>query len=578
MIHLPALRPTGTERRTTTVFGGYDRSAAAGEVGVWADQENMSGAAFPALATRGPRRTVRALDRPAGCLAKDALAVVEGPDLVYGEYRVPLELSTDPARCPKQLISMGAYLLIWPDKKYVNTQDLSDRGSLEHSVSASAAVALCRADGSDWGTYTASAAAPEAPEEGTLWLDTGAAAPVLRSWSAQLAVWTEIPETYLKFSAPNIGQGFSLYDGVTVSGLTGTLAEYNGDHVLHAADADYLVIPGILAAPVSAAAVTVARTVPDMDYVTECGNRIWGCKYGLVNGQSVNEIYASALGDFRNWNRFRGLSTDSFAAGRGSDGPFTAAVTHLGHPLFFKEDCIEKVYPAADGAHRIVTVEGRGVQRGCWRSAAVVGETLYYKSRDGVCAYDGSLPVPVGRALGETPYEDARAGSAGELYWLSMRDGSGAWHLFTYDTARRLWHRQDGTRAQMFACVRGSLHWIDETASALICADGDSEEPFAWSVTSGPLGCDLAENRYVSRLVIRCDTAGSVAVALRYDEDGTWQDKGTYSPGGLGSFVVPAPPRRCDHLRVRLSGTAPCRILSLSRLIQRGSDVRPASP
>lgn len=575
MIPAPALRDGGAIRRTTTVFGGYDRSGAAGQVGLWTDQENMSGAAWPALATRRPRRTVRTLDRPAGCLSKDALAVVEGPDLVYGGYRVPLELSTDPARCPKQLLSMGAYLLIWPDKKYVNTQDLTDRGSMERTVTAaSVTVTMCRADGSDWGVYTASAAAPEAPEAGALWLDTSGGGLVLRSWSAVSAAWEEIPETYLKLAAPNIGQGFSLYDGVTVSGLTGALADHNGAHVLTAAEPGFLVIPGILAAPASATAVTVARTVPDMDYVTECGNRIWGCKYGLVDGRPVNEIYASALGDFRNWNRFRGLSTDSFAAGRGSDGPFTGAATHQGHPLFFKEDCIEKVYPAADGAHGVVTVEGRGVRRGCWRSLALVGETLYYVSRDGVCAYDGALPVPVGRALGDGRWSNARAGAWGELYYLSMCDEAGAWHLFTYDAGRGLWHRQDATRAQMFAVSEGVLCWIDEEKSALIAADGDREEPFTWSVTSGPLGCDLAENEYVSRITIRCDTAGQVRLFLRYDEGEDWVDKGSFTGDGLGSALLPVAPRRCDHLRLRLTGTAPCRILSLSRLIRKGSDVR----
>ena len=66
----------------------------------------------------------------------------------------------------------------------------------------------------------------------------------------------------------------------------------------------------------------------------ECGNRLWGCKYGLVDGETVNEIYASKLGDFKNWNCFAGLSTDSYAAARGSDGPFTGAADYLGQPRF----------------------------------------------------------------------------------------------------------------------------------------------------------------------------------------------------------------------------------------------------
>ena len=94
---------------------------------------------------------------------------------------------------------------------------------------------------------------------------------------------------------------------------------------------------------------------------TGCG----GCKYGIVDGQAVNEIYACALGDFRNWNSFAGLSTDSYAAARGSDGPFTGAAACMGGVVFFKESCMERIYPAAGGGHQIVTVPCSGVRKRC---------------------------------------------------------------------------------------------------------------------------------------------------------------------------------------------------------------------
>ena len=496
--------------------------------------------------------------------------------MVYNGHTIEMGLSD--VR-PKQLLSMGAYLLIWPDKKYLNTRDFTDRGSMERrfALGADAAVtaALCRQDGAQYGDYAVSATAPEEPENGDLWMDIShPEVAVLKEWGSESGMWVTIPTTYVKLSAANVEQGFSLYDGVTVSGLTGALAKLNGSHVIQAVDTGHIVIPGILnAAATQTGGLTVSRDVPDMDFVTECGNRIWGCKYGMAGGRTVNEIYASKLGDFKNWHCYMGLATDSYAASRGSDGVFTGACTHLGHPLFFKESCIEKVFPDDGGAHRVVTVEGRGVQRGCWRSLAIVGETLYYKSRGAVCAYTGALPESVSAALGDESYDDARAGAVGELYYLSMRRGDGTWHLFTYDTARRIWHREDAVKAQMFAAVDGVLHWIDEDSGALIRADGDRETPFTWSVTSGVMGYGLAENEYVSRFVIRCETEGTVALAVRYDEGGPWVDKGRYTGCGLGSFVLPVSPRRCDHLRIRLSGDAPCRVWSIAKYVERGSDV-----
>ena len=575
-MRLTRCKPTGSRMEMLDVFRGYDHNERIAE-GSWYDEENMTAAAFPALSTRRPRRTVRTLNSPGGLLTKDALAVVEGPNVVYNGHTVDMGLT---AAAPKQLLSMGAYLLIWPDKKYLNTQDFTDRGSMENAFtlggSASVTVKLCRQDGAEYGGYSTSAQPPEEPGAGDLWMDTSNdSVPVLKEWSADSSMWVTIPTTYVKLSAANVGQGFSLYDGVTVSGLTGALESFNGSHVLYAVESGYIVIPGIMtaAAATQQGGLTVKRAVPDMDYVTECGNRIWGCKYGMVEGKPVNEIYASKLGDFKNWSCYMGLSTDSYAASRGSDGVFTGAFTHLGHPLFFRENCIEKVYPSDSGAHQVVTVECRGVQRGCWRSLAIVGETLYYKSRSGVCAYTGSLPEGVSAALGDEVYDDARAGAVGELYYLSMRRSDGTWHLFTYDTARRIWHREDGVRAMMFAVEDGAICWIDEDSGCLIFADGDREETFTWSVTSGVMGFGLAENEYVSRFVIRCDTAGTVALSVRYDEDGPWLDKGSYTGRGLGSFVLPVAPRRCDHLRIRLSGDAPCRIYSIAKWVERGSDV-----
>lgn len=566
----------GTLRRnmqTVETFGGYNHNRKIRE-GEWYDEKNMTSDDYPVLATRAPRRTVRELTEPAGLLAKDAMAVVEGTDVVYNGYRVAMALSETG---PKQLISMGAYLLIWPDKKYLNTQDLSDWGSMENSVSAQGAVTvtLCDREGSAYGNYTVSDTAPADPEDGDRWMDTGnPAVPVLKEFSAASGMWVTIPTTYLKISATGIHAGFTQYDGVTISGLRDALAEVNGSHVIYATGEDYLVVAGIMRQSelVQDGGVTVRRAVPEMDYVTECGNRVWGCKYGLVDGKPVNEIYASKLGDFKNWNCFMGLATDSWAAGRGSDGVFTGAISHLGHPLFFREDCIEKVYPSATGAHQIVTMKARGVQRGCWRSLTIVGETLLYKSRSDVCAYAGSLPASVSKELGELVYTDARAGAVGSKLYLSMREGeSGPWSLFVYDVERGIWHREDETQAMMFAEMDGELYYIDEATDTLVCAGGGSES-VPWQVTSGVIGYDLAENEYISRLVIRADTTAAVLMEVQYDE-GEWVHGGMAQGRGLGSFVLPLGPRRCDHLRIRLSGVGACRIYSIAKYVQKGSDV-----
>jgi hypothetical protein len=352
----------------------------------------------------------------------------------------------------------------------------------------------------------------------------------------------------------------------------------NGSHVLQAVEENAITIIGIMTGTgyEEENPVTVARKVPEMDYVTECGNRIWGCKYGVVDGKPVNEIYASKLGDFKNWNVFQGLSTDSYVASRGSDGVFTGAITHQGHPLFFKEDCIEKVYPSSTGAHQIVTTECRGVQRGCHRSVVIVEETVYYKSRVDICAYSGSLPVSVSESLGETRYSNARAGAEGSLYYISMQDERGAWHLMVYDTVRRMWHREDDTCAMMFTTCDGRLWWIDEEEKRLVCrsADGlETESDFAWSAESGIIGFVQPGNKYMSRFTVRAELGkgSNICMEMKTD-DGPWQRMITYARPGLRSFNIPVQPRRCDHLQLRFSGKGECRIYSISKYMREGSE------
>ena len=270
-------------------------------------------------------------------------------------------------------------------------------------------------------------------------------------------------------------------------------------------------------------------------------------------------------------------------------------MTYQGHPLFFKEKYLEKVYPSSTGAHQIVTQECRGVQEGCWRSLAIENETLFYKNRHCVCAYTGSVPVNISEALGHDYYQDARAGAANGMYYICMqnsKDSDLSWHFFTYDIAKGVWSREDDTVVMMFIKRLGRIYYVDESDRdendrpkvKRYYSQGENVATTAinWSVTSNVIGLDLAENKYISRFVIRCETLGHVHLEIRYNEETEtvggvtrekWIDKGTVTMNGLGSFVLAVAPRRCDHLRIRLSGDRQIKIYSVAKYIEGGSDV-----
>ena len=571
-MYFPKLRAQAQQRAAVEQFGGLDRRVGHG-AGCAENMENMWSGGYPALETRPRRGVMRQLTKPHGIVEKDGLFWVDGTALYVNGAKTELVLSDS----DKQLVSMGAYLLIFPDKKYINTQKLTEYGSMENIQTSTGEVTftLCYENGESVGSYVTGTYAPKEPGTGDLWMDTDRRVTVLRRYDG--GSWVEVTGICTKIAATGLGRGFQAGDGVTVSGC-GAL-ELNGLHVLKAAADDWVLIPAMCRALDSqTAAVTVMRTIPEMDFVVEQGNRLWGCKYGIVDGQAVNEVYACALGDFRNWNSFAGLSTDSYAAARGSDGAFTGAAACMGGVVFFKENCMERIYPAAGGGHQIVTVPCSGVRKGAERTVAVADGVVYYLGNDGVYAFDGSMPVCVSRALGDKRYTGGVAGGESGRYWLSAVDAAGETELLVYDTQKRLWHRQDDTAAVAFARWNGEM--------TVLCSDGrlldtsgtlgTAETGFSWSAESGDLGLYTPEHKYLSRLELRLKTAAgsTVKAYVCYDGDGAWEQVGGVSgeAGQTRGAVLQVRPRRCGHLRLKLAGDGPCRVYSAAAVYEKGSD------
>lgn len=559
-------------------FLGYDRSPCPQE-GSLREMENMTCSGFPSLCSRRPRGSVAQFPEPQGILGGEAMAYASGGTLYYNGF--PVEgISLTPGY--KTMLYMGAYLVVLPDKVYVNTADLTDRGSFdnERSLTCTAQAGLrcvpCTPEGAELGNCTAAPQPPENPSGGDYWLDTSGDTHALKIYGADSGLWASVPVACVRLEGAGIGSGFCAYDGVTVEGLGEE--SLNGSAILQGAGEDFLVIPGTLAQSFTQTSGTVfiSRKSPDMDFVTECGNRLWGCKYGLAEGKAVNEIYACALGDFKNWNKFQGLSTDSYAASRGSQGPWTGAVTHLGCPLFFKENTIEKVYPSSDGAHQIVTTGCRGVEAGSHGSLCIVGELLYYKAPGDICVYDGSLPVSISRPVEDLLGHNATGGSTGSLYYISMTGQDGENRLLVYDTIRGLWCGESGLDVLQFTRRDGELYALEKNG-CLTCLTGGEGEPegkVTWSCQTGELGLDKGDAKVVTGVKARLEPlAGTeVNIYIRYNGTGPWIHSSNLRARGNRLRSITLMPRRCDHFALRIEGRGHCRIYGIILITEKGGD------
>ena len=581
MALLPALDYEYAEREMTDTFRGYNHQYKCAD-GEFYDTENLTSAYFPLLANRKRRGRVKSLSAPGGLLAKNALAYVDAGTLYYEGEPTPI---TGLSSGDKQLVSMGAYIAIFPDKVYYNTADPTDYGSMEAVYTSTGVVkySLCRIDGTEYAQPTISDTAPANPADADLWIDTSKETHVLRQWSAAMNEWSAIPTVYTKITFISEGEVpglFREYDGVTISGAE---VDVNGEKVIYAAGGDsgvfdYIVVIGLLDAAVTQTTgyVKIERKVPDLDYVIECQNRLWGCRYGISDGKNLNEIYCCALGDFKNWRQYMGLSTDSWTASVGSDGPWTGAVNYLGYPTFFKENRIHRVSVSSQGAHQITETVCRGVQEGSSKSLQVVNETLIYKSRSDVCIYQGSFPQSISEAFGDLLYDDAVAGAIGDRYYISMR-GDDGFHLFVYDIKHGLWMREDDLHVTAFAALGDELYAIDSDNALLtmLGSEGELEPYVSWAAETGLLYYQLPDRKYVSRFNLRLylQDGAEANVYLMYDSSGEWVRQGRIKMKGTRTVTLPVRPRRCDHLRMRIEGKGDIRLYSIAKILTIGSDV-----
>lgn len=101
------------------------------------------------------------------------------------------------------------------------------------------------------------------------------------------------------------------------------------------------------------------------------------------------------------------------------------------------------------------------------------------------------------------------------------------------------------------------------------------EEDVSWMAVTGDLGLELPEQKYISRLTLRLslDPGATLEVYAQYDREQTWVKLGQVYGTDLRSFSLPVRPRRCDQLRLKLQGTGMCKLYSITKTLEKGSEL-----
>ena len=316
--------------------------------------------------------------------------------------------------------------------------------------------------------------------------------------------------------------------------------------------------------PISLVLMPKEENKIDLEFFMENNNRLWGCM--------GNEIRASALGNPTAWNSFAGLSGDSYAVTVGTDGDFTGCASYANQLLFFKENYIHILTGTKPSNYQITTLQCHGLQKGCEKSLCKINETLYYKSRVGVMAYQGGIPQLISSQFGLVQYGTATAGTDGIKYYLSAQRGN-IWDMLVYDTRRGLWHKEDGTHALCFANCAGILSYIDAEQKKLFTINSNEKQRIPWFAQLGEFTEQQEDRKILSKLFFRIDMEKDSELHIRIQYDGgTWNS--VYNAAALEdkTIFLPLIPRRCDRFAIRLEGIGSCVVHSMTREFRTGGE------
>lgn len=446
---------------------------------------------------------------------------------------------------------------------------------------------------------------PDDPKNGKRWRDkvTGK----LYQWSAAYSTWADISQDYIKVSvscdvkSEDAAKFFCLRNGkqtVDLQGKTvytpllgfdegdavvfdGISDELDKSYVISHVGNGYLILSGVLDQKLTMAVyeghtVTIKRKMPVTDFAIECNNRLWGCRYGTYddgNTDIVNEIYACGIGDVRNWKRFEGTAADSFAQGVGADGIWTGIGVYDDKPIFFKEDCFIVMSGSYPETFSPVEYHYKGVKEGSDKSVVTSNGRMYYHSSDGIMMFSGGAPSKIDAVLGDTVYSGGVAGAVRGRYYISLCNEEGERSLFVYDEDSATWHREDSADIRDFATVGGRLYAVIGTELWLM-DDPDSEEKVPFSFTTGVMGYDTPDAKYVPRIAVTCvlPVGSALRAYVQYDMCGVWIPCAQVE-GRREAVSFEIKPRRCRLYRIRFAGAGDFTLITITKTLEAGSEM-----
>lgn len=610
----PSISNVKQYKALTTVFGGINVNPSCMD-GEFNDMQNMTADDYPVLSTRAKRRIQKNAGKGVWGITQDGSARIEDTaflssgeiiaELVYKTKVIQMQGITF-ERGSKQMLRMGAYVVIFPDKVWFNTKDetygkieaekvIASGNQIKFEVTNADHAAITWKDESYYKDHT--------PKDGDYMMVTKDGKSSLKVYYKALSMWSSVATTYLKITATDIGKNFDEDDGLKII-VDNSVSKWDeadkvflnkeddgklsmNTYIVKKED-DYIIIPGIIKEnkTLSNMPMSLLRKCPDMDYVVEYQNRIWGCS------SANHEVYCSKQGDPKNFNYYKGVSLDSWAATVGSSGDFTGACVFNQNPIFFKEDEMLRISVSPSGAHSYREVKCPGVGSTNHMSIATSDRAIYYAGSNGIYEYDGSVPQRISDNLGfDRPNQTnpwfggmnvkyAVGFMVGPKYYLCIDNKiSLKRELYVYDSRFNVWMKEDNLDVKFAYDLAGGFKAVYAGDDRIFLdgqgfGDASFEKSFPWFIESGNIGYQETEKKFIAKMNVRMmlEVGAYADIWIQYDSSGSWEHLYNISGKGTKSFTIPIKTKRCDHFKYKISGRGSAKIFAISKMIEEGSD------
>lgn len=314
--------------------------------------------------------------------------------------------------------------------------------------------------------------------------------------------------------------------------------------------------------------------VPDADFITAHGNRIFG-----VNG---TKIFASAAGSYVNYDLDTATDFDennAWYSATQSGGDFTHICTYGGRPVAFKADMLYELYNSKN-PYRPKEISKIGAFSG--KSVHEVDSTLIYANKDGIYAYGGSYPYCISDAVIDRKkiaggkFKYGVAGSHEGRYLirepLVNEDGK---PVLVFDTGTKTWSVTNVFKGEIcyFAECDGGLYAALNDGK-IYRMDTGNKAGTVWYFETPVITEGTADKKVLEKiqLVAKFRTAGFVKVSVKYD-NGEYEKIGKLEES-TGVHPLYCKVRKSDHVvrYIRFDCQGDVELLTFEQFLSQGGD------